>query len=73
MCLKNHSGGIMKRLFAALAATLIAAPAYAADPVKVIVPFAAGGPMRSRAFSRQSLRLGCKPKSWWRTSVVPAA
>jgi len=40
----------MKRLFAALAATvLLAAPAHAADPVKVIVPFAAGGPVDALA------------------------
>ncbi len=40
----------MKRLFAALAAvTLLAAPVHAADPVKVIVPFAAGGPVDALA------------------------
>jgi tripartite-type tricarboxylate transporter receptor subunit TctC len=40
----------MKRLFAALAlATLIATPVHAADPVKVIVPFAAGGPVDALA------------------------
>jgi tripartite-type tricarboxylate transporter receptor subunit TctC len=46
----KKSGGIMKRLFAALAAvTLLAAPVHAADPVKVIVPFAAGGPVDALA------------------------
>ena len=39
----------MKRLFAALIATLLAGPAYAADPVKIIVPFAAGGPVDALA------------------------
>ena len=39
----------MKRLFAALVVTLLAAPAQAADPVKVIVPFAAGGPVDALA------------------------
>ena len=44
----------MKRLFAApgavaLLATLLAAPVHAADPVKVIVPFAAGGPVDALA------------------------
>src|SRR6185295_12671424 len=46
---KNNSGGTMKRLFAALFATLLAGPAGAADPVKVIVPFAAGGPVDALA------------------------
>jgi tripartite-type tricarboxylate transporter receptor subunit TctC len=40
----------MKRLLAALAAaTLFAASAHAADPIKVIVPFAAGGPVDALA------------------------
>src|SRR6476619_7149917 len=46
---KNNSGGLMTRLFAALLATLLALPAQAADPVKVIVPFAAGGPVDALA------------------------
>src|ERR1700742_2675261 len=39
----------MNRLFAALVATLLAAPAFAADPIKMIVPFAAGGPVDALA------------------------
>src|SRR5438552_15496209 len=39
----------MKRLFAAFAAILFAAPAFAADPVKIVVPFAAGGPVDALA------------------------
>src|SRR3989440_274825 len=44
----------MKRMFAArsavaLVATLLAAPAQAADPIKMVVPFAAGGPVDALA------------------------
>jgi tripartite-type tricarboxylate transporter receptor subunit TctC len=40
----------MKRLFGALlAATLFAIPAHAADPIKMVVPFAAGGPVDALA------------------------
>src|SRR5437764_15306162 len=39
----------MKRLFAAFAAILFAVPAVAADPIKVVVPFAAGGPVDALA------------------------
>jgi len=45
----------MRRLFAALravallAATLFAVPAQAADPIKMVVPFAAGGPVDALA------------------------
>jgi tripartite-type tricarboxylate transporter receptor subunit TctC len=39
----------MKRLFGALAATLLAIPAHAADPIKMVVPFAAGGPVDALA------------------------
>ena len=40
----------MKRLFGALlAATLFAVPAQAADPIKMVVPFAAGGPVDALA------------------------
>jgi tripartite-type tricarboxylate transporter receptor subunit TctC len=45
----------MKRLFAALRASallagiLFAAPAQAADPIKIVVPFAAGGPVDALA------------------------
>ncbi|MEA2878330.1 MAG: hypothetical protein QOF14_3526 [Hyphomicrobiales bacterium] len=39
----------MKRLFGALVATLLAAPAQAADPIKMVVPFAAGGPVDALA------------------------
>jgi tripartite-type tricarboxylate transporter receptor subunit TctC len=40
----------MKRLFGALlAATLFAIPAQAADPIKMVVPFAAGGPVDALA------------------------
>ena len=40
----------MKRLLGALArATLFAVPAHAADPIKVVVPFAAGGPVDALA------------------------
>jgi len=39
----------MKRLFGALIATLLAMPAHAADPIKMVVPFAAGGPVDALA------------------------
>ncbi|MEA2872366.1 MAG: hypothetical protein QOH67_2342 [Hyphomicrobiales bacterium] len=39
----------MKRLFGALIATLLAMPAQAADPIKMVVPFAAGGPVDALA------------------------
>src|SRR5215216_768131 len=39
----------MKRLFGALVATLLAAPTQAADPIKMVVPFAAGGPVDALA------------------------
>jgi tripartite-type tricarboxylate transporter receptor subunit TctC len=40
----------MKRLFAALlAAAIFAFPAPAADPIKMVVPFAAGGPVDALA------------------------
>src|SRR3954471_11569277 len=44
----------MKRLFAAwsavtLGAMLFAVPVFAADPVKIVVPFAAGGPVDALA------------------------
>jgi tripartite-type tricarboxylate transporter receptor subunit TctC len=39
----------MKRLFGALVATLLAIPAQAADPIKMVVPFAAGGPVDALA------------------------
>jgi tripartite-type tricarboxylate transporter receptor subunit TctC len=39
----------MKHLFGALLATLLAGPAQAADPIKMIVPFAAGGPVDALA------------------------
>jgi tripartite-type tricarboxylate transporter receptor subunit TctC len=40
----------MKRLFGALvAAALFAIPAWAADPIKMVVPFAAGGPVDALA------------------------
>jgi tripartite-type tricarboxylate transporter receptor subunit TctC len=39
----------MKRLFGALVATLLAGPAQAADPIKMVVPFAAGGPVDALA------------------------
>src|ERR1044072_2887739 len=39
----------MKRLFGALAAALFAIPAHAADPIKMVVPFAAGGPVDALA------------------------
>ena len=39
----------MKRLFGALVATLLVAPAQAADPIKMVVPFAAGGPVDALA------------------------
>ncbi len=39
----------MTRLFAALVATLFAVPAQAADPIKIVVPFAAGGPVDALA------------------------
>src|ERR1043165_20388 len=49
MLAKNKREDLMKRLFAALIATLIVTPAFAADPIKVIVPFAAGGPVDALA------------------------
>jgi tripartite-type tricarboxylate transporter receptor subunit TctC len=39
----------MKRLFGVLAAALFAVTAHAADPIKVVVPFAAGGPVDALA------------------------
>jgi tripartite-type tricarboxylate transporter receptor subunit TctC len=39
----------MKRLFGVLVATLLAIPAQAADPIKMVVPFAAGGPVDALA------------------------
>jgi len=39
----------MKRLFGVLLATLLAGPAHAADPIKMVVPFAAGGPVDAMA------------------------
>jgi len=45
----KSSGGIMKRVFAALLVTLFGVPAHAADPIKVVVPFAAGGPVDALA------------------------
>lgn len=39
----------MKRLFGLLVATLLAASAQAADPIKMVVPFAAGGPVDALA------------------------
>ena len=39
----------MTRLFGALAAALFAIPAHAADPIKMVVPFAAGGPVDALA------------------------
>src|SRR5215213_4567927 len=39
----------MKRLFGALVAMLFALPAQAADPIKMVVPFAAGGPVDALA------------------------
>src|SRR4051812_12397295 len=39
----------MKRLFGALAAIVLAVPAHAADPIKMVVPFAAGGPVDALA------------------------
>jgi len=39
----------MKRLFGALIATLLALPAQAAEPIKMVVPFAAGGPVDALA------------------------
>jgi tripartite-type tricarboxylate transporter receptor subunit TctC len=39
----------MKRVFAAVLVTLFAVPAQAADPIKVVVPFAAGGPVDALA------------------------
>jgi tripartite-type tricarboxylate transporter receptor subunit TctC len=39
----------MKRLFGALLATLFCLPAHAADPIKMVVPFAAGGPVDALA------------------------
>jgi len=46
----DKSGGVMKRLFGALAAAaMLAVPAQAADPIKMVVPFAAGGPVDALA------------------------
>jgi tripartite-type tricarboxylate transporter receptor subunit TctC len=45
----NKREDFMKRLFAALVATLLAGAADAADAVKMIVPFAAGGPVDALA------------------------
>ena len=39
----------MKRLFGALATALFVIPAHAADPIKMVVPFAAGGPVDALA------------------------
>jgi tripartite-type tricarboxylate transporter receptor subunit TctC len=39
----------MKHLFGALVAMLLAGPAQAADPIKMVVPFAAGGPVDALA------------------------
>src|SRR4051812_50081813 len=39
----------MQRLFGALLAVLFASPAQAADPIKMVVPFAAGGPVDALA------------------------
>jgi tripartite-type tricarboxylate transporter receptor subunit TctC len=39
----------MKRLLGVLLVTLFAVPAQAADPIKVVVPFAAGGPVDALA------------------------
>src|SRR5947208_4111826 len=39
----------MQRLFGALLAMLVAVPAFAADPIKIVVPFAAGGPVDALA------------------------
>src|SRR4029077_9296296 len=47
---KKTFGGFMERLLGALlAASLFAFPAKAADPVKIVVPFAAGGPVDALA------------------------
>src|SRR5882672_6970715 len=47
---KKTFGRFMKRLFGALlAASLFAIPAKAADPIKMVVPFAAGGPVDALA------------------------
>src|SRR5262245_23896939 len=44
------SGGFMTRILGALlAASLFAVPANAADPIKMVVPFAAGGPVDALA------------------------
>src|SRR4051794_41875982 len=45
----NKREDFMKRLFAAIVATLLAGAADAADAVKMIVPFAAGGPVDALA------------------------
>src|SRR5882672_7346560 len=45
----TKSGGVMTRLFGALAAALFVMPAHAADPIKMVVPFAAGGPVDALA------------------------
>src|SRR3954462_4287484 len=45
----NKREDFMKRLFAALVATLLAGADDAADAVKMIVPFAAGGPVDALA------------------------
>lgn len=39
----------MTRLLGALLATLVCLPAHAADPIKMVVPFAAGGPVDALA------------------------
>ena len=39
----------MKRLFGAVAALLLASSAHAAEPIKMIVPFSAGGPVDALA------------------------
>src|SRR3954454_4186433 len=49
MPLNDKREDFMKRLFAALVATLLAGAADAADAVKMIVPFAAGGPVDALA------------------------
>src|SRR5205085_11645676 len=55
MATTKKSGGAMTRLLAArcavalFAAALFAVPARAADPIKIVVPFAAGGPVDALA------------------------
>jgi len=61
---KKTFGGLMKRLFGALfAASLFAIPAHAADPIKIVVPFAAGGPtdMIARMIGQDASRPGGGP------------